>query len=110
MVLLADIFDVSVDYLLGREEEAKKVITIEVPSNQEFEYQSKWKLFGLPLVHIRLRYTLGWRFGIRTDLKRCDARGVIAIGNHAMGLVAIGLRSIGVFSIGLCPSGFVRWE
>lgn len=105
LVILAGIFDVSVDYLLGRSEQEKKVITIEVPSQREYEYKSKWHIFGVPLIHVHFYAQLGWRFGVREKRKRCVAKGVIAIGNTAIGGIAIGLFSIGLLSIGLLSLG-----
>ena len=54
-----------------------------------YEYVSRRKLFGLPLVHIRLS-----RFGF------ARATGIIAIGNAAVGFVALGGCSLGLFSLG----------
>lgn len=106
---LADIFDVSVDYLLGRSEKEKKVVMVEVPSDHAYEYKSKWRIFNLPLVHISLHSS--WRFpfvGRRLDSKNGPcAKGVLAIGNTAIGIVSIGLRSTGLFSFGFLSFGLV---
>lgn len=105
LVVLAGIFDVSVDFLLGRSEQEKKVITIEVPSQREYEYKSKWHILGVPLIHVHFYAQLGWRFGVREKRKRCVAKGVIAIGNSAVGAIAIGFFSVGFLSIGLLSLG-----
>ena len=55
----------------------------------EYNYQSRIRVHGVPLVHIHLG----------RGLKK--AKGIIAIGNIAMGLVAIGGISVGLFGIGL---------
>ncbi len=54
-----------------------------------YEYVSRRKIFGLPLVHIRI---------CRRGFAR--ATGVIAIGNAAVGVVAVGGCSLGLFSFG----------
>lgn len=56
----------------------------------DYEYKSKTKLFGLPLVHI-----VGG-IGGRPRL----AKGIIAIGPAAVGVVALGAVSMGVLSLG----------
>lgn len=57
---------------------------------EPFEYQSKAKLFGLPLIHIHV----GGRYQTKV------ARGVIALGDVAQGVIAVGGVSLGVISIG----------
>lgn len=54
-----------------------------------YEYVSQRKIFGLPLVHIRIAHHGFAR-----------ATGIIAIGNAAVGLVSIGGCSLGVLSLG----------
>lgn len=54
-----------------------------------FEYKSKVKLFGLPLVH------LNFGFGLPRV-----AKGVIAVGDLAVGIVALGGLSAGLISVG----------
>ena len=54
-----------------------------------YEYVSQSKLFGLPLVHIRIAHHGFAR-----------ATGIIAIGNAAVGLVSIGGCSLGLISLG----------
>ena len=54
-----------------------------------YEYVSQRKLFGLPLVHIRIAHHGFAR-----------ATGIIAIGNAAVGLVSIGGCSLGLISLG----------
>ncbi len=58
-----------------------------------FEYRSKTKLFGWPLIHIAR--------GInpRTGLPYV-ARGIIAMGNIAIGLIALGGIALGGFTLG----------
>ena len=61
----------------------------------EYNYQSRIRVHGVPLVHIHLG----------RGLKK--AKGIIAIGNIAMGLVAIGGISVGLFGIGLVSIGAI---
>lgn len=54
----------------------------------EYEYISKIKIAGIPLVHIH------------TGRSRQCARGIIAIGNNAFGVIAIGGFAAGLLSFG----------
>lgn len=68
-----------------------------------WEYRSKIKLLGLPLVHIRI--------GDRFDLLRTPVKAWIAVGNFAFGglfafgEVAVAPFSIGGLAVGLLPFG-----
>lgn len=105
--ILADIFDVSVDYLLGRSEEKKQVVTIEVPLAKEYEYISKWRIGNLPLIHVHIhRHPFMSRMS-GTKQKKSVAKGVIAIGDIAFGLLSIGYISVGILSIGLLSFGLL---
>jgi RNA polymerase sigma factor (sigma-70 family) len=71
-----------------------------------FEYRSRWSLFGLPLVHVRI--------GDRFDIIRGPVKAWIAIGSsHAVGLIfasggiALAPISFGGIAIGLLPFGAV---
>jgi len=65
-----------------------------------YEYQSRARLFGLPLVHIAS--------GINPSTGRIRiAKGIIAIGNVAVGGLAIGGVSFGVISFGGLSLGLV---
>lgn len=55
-----------------------------------YEYKSKRRLLGVPLVHIHMGY--GGRV--------CVAKGIFALGNVAVGGVAIGGVSAGLFALG----------
>jgi RNA polymerase subunit RPABC4/transcription elongation factor Spt4 len=56
-----------------------------------FEYKTRMKIAGLPLVHISFKYAPG-----RGPV---PARGFIAIGQFAMGIVTISQFGIGIVSI-----------
>ena len=94
LVALSQLFGMSIDRLVGLEKEegmasSYRQTRAEVRSlGIYYEYISPVKVFGLPLVHIRLG------FGPRL------AKGIIAIGNCAVGVVAIGGCSLGLFSLG----------
>lgn len=86
LIALANLFSISLDELVGnslpaenRQSELRRF---------EYEYISKTKIRGLPLVHINVGY------GIR------KAKGIVAIGNIAKGLLSIGVLSMGILSFG----------
>jgi hypothetical protein len=56
-----------------------------------FEYKSKASLFGLPLLHISLKF--------RSNLAPVPAKGVIAIGQFACGIFTLSQFGIGLVSI-----------
>jgi hypothetical protein len=71
-----------------------------------FEYRSRWNLFGLPLVHVRL--------GDRFDMLRGPVKAWVAIGSsHAVGVlfasggIAVAPVSFGGIAIGLLPFGAI---
>jgi RNA polymerase sigma factor (sigma-70 family) len=80
------------------------------------EYRSRWSLFGLPLVHVRV--------GDRFDVMRGPVKAWIAIGSsHAVGVIfasgglavapicfggiAIGLLPFGAIAMGIFPMGAI---
>jgi hypothetical protein len=56
-----------------------------------FEYRSKTRLFGLPLLHISFKY--------RPSRRPVPAKGVFAIGQFACGIFTLSQFGIGVVSI-----------
>jgi hypothetical protein len=67
---------------------------------ESFEYRSSWKLFGLPLIHVRL--------GRRPNEKLRPAVGWIAVGDLAVGvLFAAGGFAIGGFGVGAASLGLI---
>jgi|MucameStandDraft_1065616.scaffolds.fasta_scaffold01171_46 transcriptional regulator with XRE-family HTH domain len=96
LVELARLFNMSIDRLVGLEgaEERGGGFTYQQTRAEMrslgvyYEYISPIKVFGLPLVHIRLG------FGPRL------AKGIVAIGNCAVGVVAVGGCSLGLVSLG----------
>lgn len=113
LMLLADLFHISIDELVGRnrkdgESETEHGHTAEavppvkeihyIPYPWHYEYKSRRTLFGLPLVHINIgRWIPGQ--------KHCRAKGVIAIGNFASGFLALGGIASGIFSVGGISAG-----
>ena len=117
LVALSELFRVSVDYLVKDylEEPERSGPEVPPPSAEKLAEQveeisryfrgwtcfwdSKTKVFGLPLVSVRLH--------LRPHLMRCrdTARGIIAIGNVAVGVVSLGAVSVGALSIGVLSAG-----
>lgn len=97
LVQMADIFGVSLDTLLRDRlpddiAEKAPVVTGPLVSLQSlrYEYKSKARLFGIPLVHVCLGHY--GRVGV--------AKGIIAIGNVAMGVLALGGVALGGIAFG----------
>lgn len=85
---LSKILKISIDELLNNEEYQDKATTAN--HSYGYEYISKRKIRGIPLVHIHL----GLGHGIR------KAKGIIAIGDIAQGVVALGGIAMGLFTLG----------
>lgn len=100
---LSRLFGMSIDRLVGLEETGEERAASSYRQARSearslgvyYEYISPVKVFGLPLVHVRLG------FGPRL------AKGIIAIGNCAVGVVAIGSGSLGLISIGGISAGLL---
>lgn len=101
LVELSKLFGMSIDRLVGLEGEegiasSYRQTRSEVRSlGIYYEYISPVKVFGLPLIHIRLG------FGPRL------ARGIVAVGNCAVGVVAVGGGSLGLISLGGVSAGLL---
>lgn len=102
---LCKLFRLSADeLLLGREgapqetEDGRGVEwgIIDHRGKLRFEYISKRKWLGIPLVHINLG------FG-------CRAHGIFAIGLIAVGFVSIGLLSVGFLALGVLAVGLLAF-
>jgi transcriptional regulator with XRE-family HTH domain len=106
LISIADIFGVSIDHLL-REDAAPAVpasvladraVVEELKENKgylrrqgPYEYVSKTRVWGLPLVHVKFS-----RFSRTPGI----AKGIIAIGDVALGVVSIGGFALGLLSLG----------
>lgn len=109
LIALADIFNVNVDSLIREDVELPEIENRQVKSETTndniishkhgytigvngfgvYEYKSKKKVFGIPLVHVKMGY------GAQV------AKGIIAIGNISVGFISIGGISMG----GICLGG-----
>ena len=115
LVALSELFGVSVDYLVKDYWEESEHLAEPVASTARLEkqveeissyfrgytYDSKTKLFGLPLVSVRL--SLSGRVMRTKDV----ARGIIAIGNISVGVVSLGMISVGLLSVGAISVGLL---
>ncbi len=118
LIALSDLFGVTVDYLVrdriaepegrqppsgdvGRLEEKVDDLTRYVRGSV-YAYDSKTRLFGIPLVSVRIGFVRGHRMAME-DV----ARGVIAIGNAAVGVIALGGISLGLVSFGVIALGLL---
>ena len=99
LIALSELFEVSVDYLVKDwvEEEAganterlEETVADLARYMKGYAYDSKTRVFGIPLVSIRL--TRHGLFG-----RESVAKGIIAIGNAAVGVVALGAASVAKF-------------
>lgn len=123
IITLSEMFHISVDYLVKDSIEAEE---INMPKQDEtfsqdyegcereqeleakvdeihsymkgYEFTSKTKIGGIPLVSIRFSRGIG---------KTQAAKGIIAIGNIAIGFISIGLVSVGVLSFGCLALGIL---
>lgn len=97
LIMLSEVYGISLDFLLKENEEKAEVVdgTKEINRRPHYEYKSKRRVFGIPLVHINIGV------GIYT------ARGIIAIGNISKGLISLGIVSLGVLSCGVLSLGLV---
>lgn len=126
LIALSELFGVSVDYLVKDWlEEDRREAEPDIPdspfSAQQaarleqkvddltrsinghiYRYDSRTRIFGLPLVSVRVGFLRRHRMA-REDV----ARGVIAIGNAAIGVVSLGIVSIGLLSFGCLAVGLL---
>ncbi len=118
LIALSDLFGVTVDYLVrdgapepeGRQTSSEDMGRLEKKVDElsryvrggVYAYDSKTRLFGLPLVSVRIGFVRGRRMA-----KEDVARGIIAIGNAAVGVVALGIVSVGLVSFGVTALGLL---
>ena len=118
IISLSEMFDVSVDYLVKDDmeepEQAGEMGTDTARLEQKvddltryvkgsfYAYDSQTRIFGLPLVSIRVgfvrRQQMSWEN---------VAKGILAIGNAAIGVVSLGLVSVGLLSFGCIALGLL---
>ena len=100
LIELSRLFAISIDELVGNtdpDEAAVKQATGPVWPHMllHYEYKSRIRLFGLPLVHINVGFGL------------TRAKGILAIGTVAQGFIAIGAVSMGVIALGALSLGII---
>jgi RNA polymerase sigma factor (sigma-70 family) len=78
----------------------------------EWEYRSRFELFGLPFVHIRPGRSKQWRAPVKAWIAGGDfafgvlaAFGGVAVAPLSVGGIAIGLASFGGAALGIFPMG-----
>lgn len=121
IITMSEMFDVSVDYLVKDYIEEDRAASIENDDSHRqaeygnseleakvdeirsymkgYQFTSKTKICGIPLVSIKLSRRLGGKDSV--------AKGIIAIGNISVGIISIGLLSVGVFSLGCIAAGLL---
>ena len=122
LISLSDIFGVSVDYLVkdyleepesadgGDDLSAQQAVRLEKKVDEltnyvkgrVYRFDSKTRIFGLPLVSIRFGFVRNGKLSMDNV-----ARGIIAIGNAAIGVVAIGIVGVGLSTFGVVGLGLL---
>jgi transcriptional regulator with XRE-family HTH domain len=107
LVALSELFNVSLDYLVKGTPGAAEGNAAGSGGGsagyygmrpfEHYEYKSRRRLFGLPLVHIN----------VGRGLYR--AKGIVAIGTVATGFVSIGALSLGIVSVGALSAGVLSF-
>ena len=95
LICMSELFGTSIDELVSGEQKAAARETHGIADLWSYEYTSRTRLNGIPLVHINCGR--GFR----------KAKGIIAIGNLAVGVVAIGGVSAGIISFGAVSVGLL---
>lgn len=95
IIKMVDLFKVTTDYLLRDGELKEESPVSRFISKMHYEYKSKRKLFGVPLVHVNIGVGL------------YKAKGIISIGILSKGFISIGMLSLGLLSIGIFSLGLL---
>ncbi|BET66594.1 sigma-70 family RNA polymerase sigma factor [Opitutales bacterium ASA1] len=87
---------------------------VDQPGSTAGEYRSRWRLFGVPLVHVRFamaevgsRPLVAWIAAGDRAYGLLVAWGNIAIAPVSVGVVSVGLLSVGALSFGVIGLGTV---
>ena len=122
LISLSELFGVSVDYLVkdwmeepedtggGDDLSVQQAVRLEKKVDEltnyvkgrVYRFDSKTRIFGLPLVSIRFGFVRNGKLSMDNV-----ARGIIAIGNAAIGVVAIGIVGVGLFTFGVVGLGLL---
>ena len=123
LISLSELFGVSVDYLVkdwmeepdnpcggSGEISSKQADRLEKKVDEltnyvkgrVYRYDSKTRIFGLPLVSIRFGFVRNGKLSMDNT-----AKGIIAIGNCVIGVVAIGIVGVGLFTFGVLAMGML---
>lgn len=123
LISLSELFGVSVDYLVkdwmeepdnpyggSGEISSKQADRLEKKVDEltnyvkgrVYRYDSKTRIFGLPLVSIRFGFVRNGKLSMDNT-----AKGIIAIGVVAIGIVGVGLFTFGVLAMGMLSLGIV---
>ena len=122
LISLSELFGVSMDYLVkdyleepesadgGDDLSAQQAVRLEKKVDEltnyvkgrVYRFDSKTRIFGLPLVSIRFGFVRNGKLSMDNV-----ARGIIAIGNAAIGVVAIGIVGVGLFTFGVVGLGLL---
>ena len=122
LISLSELFGVSGDYLVkdwmeepedtsgGDDLSVQQAVRLEKKVDEltnyvkgrVYRFDSKTRIFGLPLVSIRFGFVRNGKLSMDNV-----ARGIIAIGNAAIGVVAIGIVGVGLFTFGVVGLGLL---
>ena len=94
LIQLSSYFDVSIDELAGKVS-GQNTNTGYQPYRWHYEYKSKRRIFGLPLVHINIGHGI------------YKAKGIFAIGTISRGVFSLGMLSSGIISLGAISGGLI---
>jgi len=98
LIKLANFYNVTIDRLLKPDdlvEPKHETEIIRMYREYHYEYKSKTRVLGLPLIHVNIGR------GIYVS------KGIISIGNISMGVISLGMLSIGALSLGLGSIGLI---
>lgn len=126
LVALSELFGVSVDYLIkdhleepetagkgGEDPDRAERLERKVDELTRYVkgwvycYDSRTRIFGLPLVSVRIGFVRGGKLTWDNVAKGVFAIGNCAVGAVAVGAVGVGLISFGVLAVGLLALGIV---
>ena len=125
LISLSDIFGVSVDYLVkdyleepesaggGDDLSAQQAVRLEKKVDEltnyvkgrVYRFDSKTRIFGLPLVSIRFGFVRNRKLSMDNVARGIIAIGIVGVGLFTFGVVGLGLLSLGIVAAGLGAFG-----